>query len=254
MAEPLLSIITINYNNAEGIKNTLNSIFSQKVSDYSLFEYIVIDGASKDDSVKYIKEAEEKNTELNYVWISEPDSGIYNAMNKGVKKASGKYLYMLNSGDYLQPDVLEEMLNELKKDPDLLLFAINHIQPYGIQQTEIRFPASLKNSAMGHQGMIYKKAFHDQYGLYSEKYRCASDYEFCVKAFYNKNIKLEVIYKPCVNFILGGVGESSKSIEEFQQIQIEQGLKAAQKKSLFKKVVKAFIPYGFIALYKKIQK
>ena len=254
MANPLLSIITINYNNAEGLKNTINSIITQNVRDYSLFEYIVIDGASKDNSIKYLKDAEEENKKVNYTWISEPDSGIYNAMNKGIKKASGNYLYMLNSGDYLQPDVLEEIINSLKKEPDLLLFAINHIQPYGIQQTEIRFPASLKNSAMGHQGMIYKKSFHDEYGLYSEKYRCASDYEFCVKAFYNKNLNIEVIYKPCVNFMLGGVGESSKSMEEFQQIQIEQGLKAVQRKSLLKKVVKAFIPYGFIALYKKIQK
>ena len=254
MANPLLSIITINYNNAEGLKNTINSIITQNVSDYSLFEYIVIDGASKDNSIKYLKDAEKENKKVKYTWISEPDSGIYNAMNKGIKKASGNYLYMLNSGDYLQPDVLEEIINSLKKEPDLLLFAINHIQPYGIQQTEIRFPASLKNSAMGHQGMIYKKSFHDEYGLYSEKYRCASDYEFCVKAFYKKNLNIEVIYKPCVNFMLGGVGESTKSMEEFQQIQIEQGLKAVQRKSLLKKVVKAFIPYGFIALYQKIKK
>ena len=90
-----LTIITINYNNSEGLKCTVNSVLNQSFTD---FEYVVIDGASKDDSVEFLQSIKSKNFE----YISEPDTGIYNAMNKGIERAKGKYLLFLNSGDYLE--------------------------------------------------------------------------------------------------------------------------------------------------------
>ena len=97
-----LSIITINRNNAEGLKKTLESVASQTCRD---FEHIIIDGASTDGSVDVIKDyvASPSGKNVSY-WISEPDSGIYNAMNKGIKKASGDYISLLNSGDWYEPD------------------------------------------------------------------------------------------------------------------------------------------------------
>ena len=86
-----LSVITINYNNASGLKKTLKSVVTQKNID---FEYLVIDGGSKDESLALIHENE---NHINY-WVSESDSGIYNAMNKGIKKAQGEYCLFLNSG------------------------------------------------------------------------------------------------------------------------------------------------------------
>ncbi len=88
------SIITINYNNCKGLKRTLDSVVSQTSKD---FEWIVIDGGSTDGS----KELIEKYQEATTYWCSEPDKGIYNAMNKGVAKASGDYCLFLNSGDHL---------------------------------------------------------------------------------------------------------------------------------------------------------
>ena len=87
-----LSIITINRNNAAGLRRTIESVVSQT---YTEFEYIIIDGASTDESVDVIKEYADKIT----FWVSEPDNGIYNAMNKGILKAKGEYLLFLNSGD-----------------------------------------------------------------------------------------------------------------------------------------------------------
>jgi glycosyltransferase involved in cell wall biosynthesis len=89
-----LSIITINLNNASGLQKTFDSIFSQ---DFTAIEYIVIDGQSEDGSQELIKQYAGK---INYC-ISEKDTGIYNAMNKGISKATGDYLLFLNSGDYL---------------------------------------------------------------------------------------------------------------------------------------------------------
>lgn len=86
------SIITINYNNAEGLRKTMASLFNQTYADY---EFIVIDGGSNDGSVNFIQEREDRIS----FWCSEPDKGIYNAMNKGVFHARGEYLIFMNSGD-----------------------------------------------------------------------------------------------------------------------------------------------------------
>ena len=102
-----LSIITINRNNAEGLRETMGSVFRQTYCD---FEYIVIDGASTDGSAEYIRAHADQLT----YWVSEKDTGIYNAMNKGVRAAKGEYLLMLNSGDFLVDDrVIERILPEL---------------------------------------------------------------------------------------------------------------------------------------------
>ena len=104
---PKLSIITINLNNAEGLRKTIPSVISQTYCD---FEYIVIDGGSTDGSVDVIKKYADK---LSY-WVSEPDAGIYNAMNKGIRKAGGEYCQFLNSGDWLvAPDVTERMAKDM---------------------------------------------------------------------------------------------------------------------------------------------
>ena len=89
-----ISIITINYNNASGLEKTIRSVVEQIYNEY---EYIIIDGASSDKSKEVIQEYQR------YIdfWCSEKDSGIYNAMNKGIQKASGEYLLFLNSGDVL---------------------------------------------------------------------------------------------------------------------------------------------------------
>ena len=102
-----ISIITINYNNAVGLEKTLQSVFNQTCADY---EYIVIDGGSADDSKNIIVDKRDK---FSY-WCSEKDSGIYNAMNKGIRKAAGEYLLFLNSGDcFHDTTVLADMYPSL---------------------------------------------------------------------------------------------------------------------------------------------
>ena len=103
---PKLSIITINYNNTRGLEKTLSSVWNDQT--YSNFEHIVIDGGSTDGSVDVIKKYADKLT----YWVSEPDKGIYNAMNKGILKAKGEYLLFLNSGDYLCNEALSEIFSE----------------------------------------------------------------------------------------------------------------------------------------------
>ena len=121
---PLISVITINFNERVGLERTFESVFNQTFQD---FEYIVIDGGSNDGS----KELIEENTEKISYWISEPDKGIYNAMNKGISVAKGDYLLFLNSGDILyKNDVLsvskieqitDKQVNLVLDDGDVLL-------------------------------------------------------------------------------------------------------------------------------------
>ena len=120
-----LSIITINYNNAIGLKKTIESLIEQSYQEY---EYIVIDGGSDDGSKEVIWES------LRYVssWCSEKDTGVYNAMNKGIMRATGEYLLFLNSGDYLYDStVLEDVTSTLSGEDIIygdLLYVENGVE------------------------------------------------------------------------------------------------------------------------------
>ena len=106
-----LSIITINYNNAEGLRKTMESVLAQS---YTEIEYIIVDGASTDGSVDVIRELATRPT---IKWVSEKDTGIYNAMNKGIRMATGEYIQILNSGDILAADdVTDRMMAALEEN------------------------------------------------------------------------------------------------------------------------------------------
>lgn len=108
-----ISVITINYNNHDGLKKTIQSVVSQSYND---IEYIIIDGGSTDGSVDLIKEYNDK---IDY-WISETDNGCYHAMNKGVKVASGEYVIFMNSGDYFYADDIIEYFVNSNPSEDVL--------------------------------------------------------------------------------------------------------------------------------------
>ena len=118
----ILSIITINYNNAQGLEKTIRSVLNQTNTQ---FEHVIVDGASIDNAVEIIRQYEIDATArgIKVVWLSEKDKGIYNAMNKGIKMASGEYIQILNSGDCLAADtVVAVMYSALKEKeyPEIL--------------------------------------------------------------------------------------------------------------------------------------
>jgi len=191
-----LSIITINYNNLEGLKRTLESVVNQTWSE---FEYIVIDGYSTDGSVKYLENQESK---IDY-WISEPDSGIYNAMNKGIKVANGEYLLFLNSGDLLfHNSVLEENFIEFHTE-DLICFDI--LMRKDEQEFIKSSPAKnilyyLALDTFPHQSILISKKMFNLVGEYDEKIKIVADWKFLMhaivfhKASYKKIDRLLSIY------------------------------------------------------------
>lgn len=180
------SIITINYNNKEGLRKTIESVVNQSCKDY---EYIVIDGGSTDGSREVI---EEYADHIDY-WVSEPDRGIYNAMNKGIKAAHGEYLNFMNSGDYFRnKNVLSDTLPHLHDD----IVSGNTInedfsaRPFHVSAhpTMIQF----YNNTVDHQAsFIARKLF--SHSLYDESYKIVSDWKFYVEQIIFQNCSFSIM-------------------------------------------------------------
>lgn len=174
-----ISIITANRNNAEGLERTIKSVIGQTYTNY---EFIIIDGASTDQSVEVI----EKYSENISYWISERDSGVFNAMNKGIQMASGDYCYFLNSADVL---VSEDTLANIfaYKEYSAPFINGNQINDYGNGQDKIyalHRPLTFFDFYRGtikHQATFIRRDLFDKYGLYDESLKIISDWKFFLR-------------------------------------------------------------------------
>lgn len=172
-----LSIITINRNDAPGLKKTIRSVISQSFRDY---EFIVIDGASTDHSIDIIKQNEANI----HCWVSEPDLGIYHAMNKGISRATGEYLYFLNSGDtFVSDDVLSDVFEHSISEN----FVCGNIiwdrkgtltEDKGYKGRDWTFSLyDLYAGFLSHQAFLIHRNMFEKYGIYDERLRIMSDWK-----------------------------------------------------------------------------
>lgn len=172
-----LSIITVNLNDAAGLHKTLVSVWERQ--SFSDFEHIVIDGASTDGSVEVIKEYADR---LAY-WVSEPDKGIYNAMNKGIAAAKGEYLLFLNSGDWLEDDSLAGVFATPPEEDIIYADYYNITESGGKERVQmpdrITLPWLLLHS-LGHPSALIRRETIAGKG-YREEYRIISDWAFWVE-------------------------------------------------------------------------
>lgn len=217
----ILSIITINFNNAEGLRKTLASVASQTYCD---IEHIIVDAASIDGSVDIIREYAE-HADYPVLWNSEKDKGVYDGMNRGIKKASGDYIQILNSGDVLAaPDVTERMVNQLLSLNSSLLsenrIAIlygNMLKSYDGKK-EIRDNCGGANSTesflyfykgtLNHDCAYIRRDLFEKYGLYNEEMKICSDWEWYVKAIALGGEKAVYTDIDVTIFDMNGVSES----------------------------------------------
>ena len=178
-----LSIITINYNNRDGLKKTIESVVGQSFTDY---EWIVVDGGSTDGS----KELIEQNSDHFSYWVSESDKGIYNAMNKGIMVAKGDYLQFLNSGDWLYDCHALERCFSHHFESDIAYGNLFFVDKNGEktelsdypQQLSLRF---LYQSSLGHNASFIRRELL-QSVLYDEHYKIVSDWVFFLKMALSK--------------------------------------------------------------------
>ena len=201
------SIITVNYNNKEGLRKTIESVIHQTFSD---FEFIVIDGGSTDGSVEVLKEYD---AQIDY-WVSEPDGGIYQGMNKGIKKAIGDYLNFMNSGDcFYATDILEKVSHYNSK-ADFIVGKDYHyntetrqghasIQPP--RTTMIHFFVA----TLDHQSTFVKRElFKDS--LYDESHRLVSDWIFYTEKIVKEQKQVQFIPDIICRREEGGLSEQQR--------------------------------------------
>ena len=211
-----LSIITINYNNANGLRKTMELVFSQVIGDKAMvrenFEYIVVDGASTDGSVDVIREYEQKWLSLSlafpFTWVSEKDSGIYNAMNKGVRMAKGDYVLMLNSGDYFVDEhVVESILPELDgtdivQGNTICGDKINR----GYGRSDISYIDVQKGNFL-HQASFCRRDLFERYGYFDESYKIDGDTVFYIRCLGNGNATFRYVDQTIAYFEGGGLSD-----------------------------------------------
>ncbi len=263
---PKLSIITINLNNAPGLRKTMESVISQTSRD---FEYIIIDGGSTDGSVEIIKSftnippavysplvstITNTNTKLcapcpqphstdtpssfrafdqrlvpiTY-WHSEPDSGIYQAMNKGIRVATGEYCQFLNSGDWLvENDVTEKMLKAI---PDCSIFYGNMLKvfPNGKILRDICGAGNLTMlsfylGGMNHSPTYIKRVLFEKYGLYDENFKIVSDWKWYMNVICLNNESLKYINLDVAYFDMGGLSNMNPALDKKERRQVVEEL------------------------------
>lgn len=204
-----LSIITINFNNLNGLIDTYKSVKEQTFNDY---EWIIIDGGSTDGSVDFIKSHEDCFS----FWVSEKDKGIYNAMNKGIQKITGEFCQFLNSGDsYIDSHVLSNVIPRLK-DADVY-YGQQWCVKDGIVVEKRTYPkvmnlSYLFKAPLGHQASFFRTSCIKD-NPYREKYYISADRAFYLE-LYKKDCKFEYLNIPIVFFDTEGIGSSPKTIEE----------------------------------------
>jgi len=224
-----LTIITINRNNASGLEKTLSSVATQSFKE---FEYIVIDGASTDGSIEVIKTHEDEFAHLK--WVSEPDAGIYNAMNKGIRMASGDYIQILNSGDCLAADdVIERMMKAMEEKvyPNILYGNLVKCFPDGRRLTDKCF-AGRKITMLGmylgtlnHSPAFIRRTLFEKYGYYDETLRIVSDWKWCMQAIIFGDEQPRYVDVDVVLFDMEGFSETNKGLAKAERkVVLEQML------------------------------
>lgn len=169
------SIITINLNNFDGLKKTIESVTAQSFKD---FEWIVIDGGSTDGSRELV---EQYSNHLSY-WVSEPDKGVYDAMNKGIEVAHGDYIIFMNSGDcFASQNVLSDVVDDL--DGDIVAGWVKEDNSQRILKPPACFTLwNLFHNNIPHQAEFIRRGLFEEIAMYSEDLKVIADYEFNIRA------------------------------------------------------------------------
>lgn len=200
-----ISIVTTAYNSEKTIEETIQSVLSQ---EYENYEHIIVDGASKDNTIEIVKKYEHKyNGKLKY--ISEPDKGIYDAMNKGIQMATGDIIGLLNSDDiYANNKVLEKIAKTIEKENCAgvhgnLLYMDEETMLKPKRKWITKSTNVKTGNILAHPTLYLKKEVYDNMGLYDLKYRVVSDYDFMVRLLLNKKFNLVHINEYLIHMRIG---------------------------------------------------
>lgn len=215
-----VSIITPCLNSEKTIRDTIESVWKQT---YRNIEYIIVDGGSTDNTLEIIKEYCPKfHGRMKY--ISERDTGIYNAMNKGIRMSTGKIIGVINSDDFYQLDAVRNIVENMTEAKCQVVYGfLNIIDSKGKCRIAKESHEALLKAMIPHPTCFLTRAVYQKYGLYSEHFKLASDYELMLRVYKHKDVAFTNTHKVIANFRLGGASESSRITFEVNYIRLKYG-------------------------------
>ena len=243
-----ISLITVTYHSGKTLACTLESVLSQS---YPNVEYIIVDGASKDNTVSIIKEYEPK-FEGRMKWISEPDKGLYDAMNKGIRMATGDVVGTLNSDDYFTSnDVHQQVADafQANRELDAVYGDVHFVNPDNLEKC-VRYYSSkvfrrglMKIGMMpAHPSFYLKKERFEQFGLYKTDFKIAADFEFLLRVIYKGGIRLRYLPLDMVTMRTGGA--STSGLESHKRI-MKEHLRAFRENGVYNNALMLSLRYPY---------
>ena len=223
-----VSVITATWNSGKTVQDTIDAVLRQWLPVGVELEHVIKDGGSKDDTVKIIKRNEPRYAEAgnSLRWVSEKDGGIYDAMNKGVKMASGDIIGILNADDfYTSNDVLQKVAEEFQKDSSLeaVYGDIHFVKPENLKKCTRYYssksfrPWLLRFGFMpAHPSFYVRREVYEKYGLYDLQFRTSSDFERMVRLFAKHHIRAK--YLPMDFVTMRDGGESTAGMEAKRKV------------------------------------
>ncbi len=206
---PKISVITICFNNGSDIRPTIESVIHQR---YTNIEYIIIDGGSTDNTLQIINEYKDKISKV----VSEPDKGLYDAINKGIKNATGDIVGLIHAGDRLYDDsVLQKIAYAFSKNNVDIIYGHSKIinkrkKVIRINKSPDYKPSLVRRGWMpSHQSIYVKRELFDRWGYYNTDLYPISDYEWFIRFFYINRPRIRRINEYLVKFYTGGVSTTN---------------------------------------------
>ena len=221
-----VSIITVCYNSERTIRRTIESVLGQT---YPNIEYIIVDGGSRDRTVDIIREyVELSDGRLSYV--SEPDQGIYDAMNKGIRQSSGELTGILNSDDYYEPQAVEHMVDSMRKERYQILYGFMRSwkgdEVYSVGRQSHLF---LKECMINHPACFVTKAVYDDFGYFDLQYVSVADYAFMLRMSEIPEVKFYPVNDLIANFSIGGMCATDRAWLDLLKLRKNYGMISAER-------------------------
>ncbi|MGI8835885.1 MAG: glycosyltransferase family 2 protein [Pyrinomonadaceae bacterium] len=204
MEQKLFSIIIPTFNPGPKIEKTISSVLSQ---DDNLFEFLVVDGGSTDDTLDLLAKYEGK-----IKVVSEKDDGVYDAMNKGIELSTGKYLYFIGAGDSLRTAILAKLQTILPQEEFTFIYGNVYMVDKGVIYDGEFDKAKLKKRNICHQSIFYERKLFEVMGGFETRFRVLADHAFNLKCFWNPRIQRKYIAYLIANYEGGGMSRTERDL------------------------------------------
>lgn len=249
-----ITVITVTFNRAHIIKDAIEGVLKQQYKNY---EYIIVDGASKDNTVELLKEYEQKFHAVSgdsngfkptFRWISEKDNGLYDAINKGIKMATGDVVGIINSDDYFHRDDTFNVIANAFEDEDTDAIYADDEEVNEATGKKYRYSCSSFRTWQYRIGMMpshptfyAKKELFEKYGYYKLGYKIAADFELMMRFAYINKVKMKYVPEAIMTFRLGGVSTNLKN----KMLLNKETVRALKENGLFACVPMIWLKYFF---------